>query len=59
MSTVDASKNLAAASEMVHRLYDENRRMRAEINRLRALHEARTADVEIGRGRVFRLVEPK
>lgn len=57
MSTVDSARNLAAASELARRLFEENRRMRVEINRLRAIHEAKTADVEIGRGRVFRLLE--
>lgn len=54
---IDTAKNLTAASELARRLFDENRRLRAEINRLRALHEATTADVEIVHGRQFRLVE--
>lgn len=56
MGTEEALKNLAAASKLARRLFEENRRMRVEINQLRALHEAKTADVEIGRGRVFRLL---
>ena len=58
-SMVDAARNLTAASDMVHRLFEENRRLRAEINRMRALHEAATADIEIERGRAFRLIEPE
>jgi hypothetical protein len=44
---------------MAHRLFEENRRLRAELNRMRALHEAATADIEIERGRAFRLIEPE
>lgn len=54
---IEAADNLTAASELARKLFDENRRMRAEINRLRALHEAATADVEISRGYRFHLVE--
>lgn len=58
-SMVDAARNLTAASDMAHRLFEENRRLKAELNRLRALHEAATADIEIERGRAFRLIEPE
>lgn len=58
-SMVDAARNLTAASDMAHRLFEENRRLRAELNRMRALHEAATADIEIERGRAFRLIEPE
>ena len=58
-SMVDAARNLTAASDMVHRLFEENRRLKAELNRMRALHEAATADIEIERGRAFRLIEPE
>lgn len=54
---ITAAQNLTAASEMAKRLYAENRKLCAELSRLRALHEAKTADVEITRGHVFRLVE--
>ena len=56
---IDAARNLTAAADMVHRLFEENRRLRAELNRMRALHEAATADIEIERGRAFRLIEPE
>lgn len=56
---IDAARNLAAASDMARRLFEENRRLRAELNRMRALHEAATADIEIERGRAFRLIEPE
>ena len=58
-SMVDAARNLTAASDMAHRLFEENRRLRTELNRMRALHEAATADIEIERGRAFRLIEPE
>ena len=58
-SMVDAARNLTAASDMAHRLFEENRRLKAELNRMRALHEAATADIEIERGRAFRLIEPE
>lgn len=51
--------NGAAASEMAKRLFAENRRLKAELNRLRALHESATADIEISQGRSFRLIEPE
>lgn len=54
---VQAAQNLTAASDMAKRLFEENRQLRAEINRLRALHEAATTDIEIEHGRTFRLVE--
>lgn len=53
----DANAN--AASEMAKRLFAENRKLKAELNRLRALHEAATADIEISQGRSFRLIEPE
>ena len=56
---IDAARNLTAASDMAHRLFEENRRLKSELNRLRALHEAATADIEIERGRAFRLIEPE
>ena len=56
---IDAARNLTAASDMARRLFEENRRLRAELNRMRALHEAATADIEIERGRAFRLIEPE
>ena len=58
-SMVDAARNLTAASDIAHRLFEENRRLKAELNRMRALHEAATADIEIERGRAFRLIEPE
>ncbi len=58
-SMVDAARNLTAASDMARRLFEENRRLKAELNRMRALHEAATADIEIERGRAFRLIEPE
>ena len=56
---IDAARNLTAASDMAHRLFEEIRRLKAELNRLRALHEAATPDIEIERGRAFRLIEPE
>ena len=54
---VQTAANLTAASEMAKRLFEENRRLKAELNRLRALHEAATADIEIEHGRTFRLID--
>lgn len=54
---IEAADNLTAASELARKLFDENRRMRAEINRLHALREDACSDVEISRGREFRLIK--
>lgn len=57
-SMIDTAKNLTAASEMARKLFDDNRRLRAEINELRTRYETATSDVEITKGHRFRLLEP-
>lgn len=51
--------NSLAAGELAKRYWHRIREQEREINRLRALLQPDTADIEITQGRRFRLIEPE
>lgn len=51
--------NNIAAGELAKRYWHRIREQEREINRLRALLQPDTADIEITQGRRFRLIEPE
>jgi hypothetical protein len=51
--------NSLAAGELAKRYWQKIREQEREINRLRALLQPSTADIEITQGRCFRLIEPE
>ncbi len=51
--------NTIAAGELAKRYWQRIREQEQEINRLRAMLQPNTADIEITQGRRFRLIEPE